>query len=75
MFNNPSVKIYRKHLIDSQNRLDRSVKKTERLIARFRCCQRRSDDENSEQSTNFSDNPGVENSSFTNIEVSSINMK
>ena len=63
------MRIYRKHLIDSQNRLNKSEEEQpEGMIARLRCCRRRPDEEKaSEQPPAYSKHlPGVENSSFTN---------
>ena len=72
------MRIYRKHLIDSQNRLNKSEENPpEGMLARFRCCRRRSDDEEaSEQPPAYSKHlPGIENTSFSNAEVRPVDIK
>ena len=71
------MRIYRKHLIDSQNRLNKSEEPPEGMLARLRCCRRRSDDEEaSEQPPAYSKHlPGIENTSFSNAEVRPVDIK
>ena len=72
------MRIYRKHLIDSQNRLNKSEEKPpEGMLARLRCCRRQSDEEEaSEQPPAYSKHlPGIENTSFSNAEVRPVDIK
>ena len=72
------MRIYRKHLIDSQNRLNKSEEESpEGMMARLRCCRRRPDEEEaSEQPPAYSKHlPGVENTSFTNSDVRPADIK
>ena len=72
------MRIYRKHLIDSQNRLNKSEEEPpEGMMARLRCCRRRSDEEEaSEQPPAYSKHlPGVDNTSFTNSDVRPADIK